>query len=371
MYKPETKRVARVAASAIISVALAVGSAGVAFADGPYHGRAHDGHTNEGRHLGISGVVRAIGTTDPMTITVQGRDGGALVTYPTSTTTSYFLDEAPASAAALAVGDRVKLQLSNTTPETVLKVSIKVPSFEGTVLALTSTTAPTTLSITGHDGSPSRTVDVTASTTFMEGGAPATLANILVGSEIRAIGTTDTTGVLTASTIVIQAPEMFNAGTVTLVTLASGTAPMTFTVQGRDGGAAVEYTTSAATTYFIDKSVTTSASLVAGDRVKLLLSATTPQTVVTVAIKVPSFEGKVLTAPTLTTPPTFTITSGDHGTARIVDVTSSTTFVQGGAASSLNSVVVGSEVKVTGTVDPLTHAITAFVVKISGGHSHH
>ncbi len=372
MYKSETKRVARVAASAVISMALAVGTAGVAFADGSHHGHSQIHHSHEGRHIGFSGVVTALTAatlTTPLSFTLQGRDGGAPALYTTSSTTTYFLDEAPATAAALAVGDRVHLQLSNTTPQTVLKVSIEVPSFEGRVLSVTAsaTTSTAIVSITGHDGWPTRTVDVTSSTTFVEAGSPATLANITVGSDIRAIGSVDASGVLTASLVMINAPEMFNAGTVTSVTPPT---PIAFTVQPRDGGTPVAYTTSAATTYYVDHVATTAASLAVGDQVRLLLSATTPPTVVSVVIEVPSFEGKVLSVTTASsTSAVLSITGHDGATARTVDVTSSTTFIQGGVASTLASVVVGSEIKVTGTVDS-TGVITALVIKISGGHSH-
>jgi len=193
MYKSETKRVVRVAASAFISAALAIGTVGVASADGSHHGQSHHNHSSEGRHFGLVGTVTAVGTG---TFTVQGREGAPVV-YTTSATTAYYLGKTVSTVAALAVGERVLVQLTNTTPQTVTSVVIQLSSFEGKVTAV----AGNVITITGHEGSTSRTVNVTATTTYLQGGTASTLAAVVVGSEIKATGLIDTTGALNATSV--------------------------------------------------------------------------------------------------------------------------------------------------------------------------
>ena len=182
---------------------------------------------------------------------------------------------------------------------------------------------------------------------------------MVVGSEIEASGLIDPiTGALNATNVKISAPELFAEGTVTAI--GSGT----FTVQGRNG-ASVVYTTSPTTAYYLGKTVSTVSSLAVGERVRIQLTNTTPQSVVAVMIAVPSFEGKV----TAVAGNVITITGHEGAASRTVNVTATTTYTQGDSASSLAAVVVGSEIKATGLIDT-TGALNAVSVKISGGHSH-
>ncbi len=183
MHTTHTNRFIRGTASAFICGALALGTAGVATAGTSHHGHSstrdhHAGHDN-GQQLRIEGTVTALGTN---VVTVQSHHGTPVV-YTTTATTTYFLGKTASTVAALAVGQNVDLTLTSTTPQTVTSVEIDLAKFEGKV----TTIVCNTITISGWHSS-TRTVNVSATTTYTLDGAPSTLSAVTVGSEIGALG---------------------------------------------------------------------------------------------------------------------------------------------------------------------------------------
>jgi hypothetical protein len=182
-HTTHTNRFIRGTASAFICAALALGTAGVATAGTSHHGHSsardhHAGHDN-GQQLRIEGTVTALGTN---AVTVQSHHGTPVV-YTTTATTTYFLGKTASTVAALAVGQNVDLTLTSTTPQTVTSVEIDLAKFEGKV----TTIVGNTITISGWHSS-TRTVNVSATTTYTLDGAPSTLSAVTVGSEIGALG---------------------------------------------------------------------------------------------------------------------------------------------------------------------------------------
>lgn len=177
MYTTGMKRFTQGAASTIICMALALGTAGVASAsnsdDGHHSRHHHRHHAHVVRH--VEGIVTALGTNS---VSVS-RYGHAPVTYTTTPSTTYFYDKTAATLAALAVGENVHLVLTPTTPQTVTKVEIDLVNFEGTVTALGANT------ITLANG---RTVTVSPTTTFTLKGVASTFGAITLGSWVHAEG---------------------------------------------------------------------------------------------------------------------------------------------------------------------------------------
>ena len=77
----------------------------------------------------VSGVVSALGTNS---ITLKGRHG-TTTTYTTPGTTTYFEGKTAGVVGDLVVGDRVNLDLTTASPQTVTKVTICLVRWTGTV----------------------------------------------------------------------------------------------------------------------------------------------------------------------------------------------------------------------------------------------
>src|ERR1700683_2247592 len=105
MRTTKSSRVIRVAASAVVCAALALGSAGVAFAGQGSHSRGHSSFTSHdhGQWDFASGTVSAFTTTS---ITLTGRHGSS-TTYTTTGTTTYSEGKTAGAYADLAKGENV------------------------------------------------------------------------------------------------------------------------------------------------------------------------------------------------------------------------------------------------------------------------
>jgi uncharacterized protein DUF5666 len=128
----------------------------------------------------VEGTITALGTGS---VTVH-RDNGQTATYGTTGATTYAYEgHGAASVADLAVGQSVDLTLTPAAPQMIVKLAIDVESLYGTVTAVTGST----ISISTSSGA--RSVDVGSTTTFtLANGAAATLASVLVGDQIEAVG---------------------------------------------------------------------------------------------------------------------------------------------------------------------------------------
>ena len=353
MYNSGTKRFTRGTASAIIALTLALGTAGVASA-----GTSHDGYRSSHHHSGheqgnqnrVEGMITALGTN---TVTIQGRHGTSTV-YTTTAATTYFEGKTAVTVAALAINENVDLMLTSTTPQTVTSISIHLVKFEGKVSAISGNT----ITISGWN-STTRTVNVSATTTYTLNGAPSTLGAITVGSEIEAkglLGTNATT--LNAVSVRIRQPEVKTHVEGMITALGTNTV----TIQGRHGTSTV-YTTTAATTYFEGKTAVTIAALAINENVELMLTSTTPQTVTSISIHLVNFEGKV----SAISGNTITI-SGWNSTTRTVNVSATTTYTLNGAPSTLGAITVGSEIEAKGLLGTNATTLNAVSVRINVGH---
>jgi hypothetical protein len=181
MSTTKSSRVLRGAAAGAVCLALAFGTAGVALAGSGSHDRGHSSFAprDNGQSNGVSGVVSALGTNS---ITLKGRHG-TTTTYTTTGTTTYFEGKTAGVVADLVVGDRVNLDLTTTSPQSVTKVTICLVRWTGTVTAVTGSV----ITITAFHNT-SLTVDVSGTTTYTLGGAASTLGAITTGAVISAVG---------------------------------------------------------------------------------------------------------------------------------------------------------------------------------------
>ena len=198
MFTTKSSCVVRVATSAVVCAALALGTAGVALAGQGSHPRDHSSfnsrdHGQQGNDA--RGVVTVLGTN---AITIKGRDGTSTL-YTTSTTgTTYFEGSTAGVVGDLAVGETVNLVLSTTTPQIVTKVTICLAHVFGTVTNVVGSV----ITLAGFHGTTETVTVVPGTTTYTSGGAASTSASVVDGVQISAVGLPGTTaGSLTASSV--------------------------------------------------------------------------------------------------------------------------------------------------------------------------
>jgi hypothetical protein len=186
MSTTKSSRVLRAAAAGAVCLALAFGTAGVALAGSRSHDRGHSSapRDNGQQSDGVSGVVSALGTNS---ITLKGRHGTTTTYTTVPGTTTYFEGKTAGVATDLVVGDRVNLDLTTTSPQTVTQVTICLVRWTGTVTGVSGNV----ISITAFHNT-SLSVDVTTGvTTYTLGGAASTLGAIKTGALISAVGVLD------------------------------------------------------------------------------------------------------------------------------------------------------------------------------------
>jgi hypothetical protein len=181
MFTTKSSRVLRGAAASAICLALAFGTAGVALAgqESPSRGHTNISSRDHGHWNDARGTISALGTNS---ITLKDHKG-TMTSYTTTGTTTYFEGAAAGAVGDLAIGERVNLALTSTSPQTVTKVTIflvhvfgKVTGVVGNVITITSF-HNTTL-----------TVNVSGTTTYTSGGAASSLAAVVAGVDISAVG---------------------------------------------------------------------------------------------------------------------------------------------------------------------------------------
>jgi hypothetical protein len=126
------------------------------------------------------GTVTAVTSS---TVTVQSH-GDTLTTFTLTPTTTFTEGSATVTASALTVGERVGVKTSSSAPTTALSITIKLAHLAGKVTAVSGDS----ITVSNDQGS-SLTIVVSASTTYSQDGASATLADVVVGSKICAQGT--------------------------------------------------------------------------------------------------------------------------------------------------------------------------------------
>jgi hypothetical protein len=154
---------------------------------------------------GIGGDVSAISAT---AINITG-PSGAPTTYDISTATTITKNEQSATLADVLIGDNVHITLSSTDPTLASTIDIVPASVAGKVTAIHGDL----LTIVGPNGVTGSVV-VSAATTYMNGGASASLGDVSVGTVIFAQGTFGTSAtVVDATTVGIGRPGPGPLGT--------------------------------------------------------------------------------------------------------------------------------------------------------------
>ena len=343
-----SSRVIRVAASVAVCAALALGTAGVALAGQGSHSRDHSSFKSHdsAQWNGASGTVTGFTTTS---ITLKDRKGTS-TTYTTTGTTTYSEGKTAGAYADLANGENVQLKLTSTSPQTVTAVTIDLVRFFGTV----ATFASGVITLTPIHGT-TLTVNVSGTTTYTSGGAASTSAAVVPGAVISAVGLPGATaGSLNANSVNIWVPRLSThaSGTVTGFTTTS------ITLKDRKG-TSTTYTTTGTTTYSEGKTAGAYADLANGENVQLKLTSTSPQTVTAVTIDLVRFFGTVATfaSGVITLTPI-------HGTTLTVNVSGTTTYTSGGAASTSAAVVPGAVISAVGLPGATAGSLNANSVNI-------
>ena len=299
-----------------------------------------------GHAITYRGVISAVTTTS---VTVNRNDGKT--TTFTITPSTIITDGATSmTVPSLAVGDTVDVRVNSTDPTTALRINIVQARLAGRVSAVSGNL----ITITGGQGF-ARTVQVSDATTYTEGGNPATLADVTVGSVIVAVGTIDADlTMLDATSVSIKS----NGHAETIRGLVTGVTPTSFTLNRLNGSTATFSIT--ATTAFTEGSIVlTAAALVAGDSADVSVNSTAPTTALSVNILLATLSGPV----TAVSGNTITIRGG-KGFDRTILVSSTTIYTQAGAPATLANVTVGSHITAQGTVDADLTTLDASTITI-------
>lgn len=189
MQTKKVRVVGRSVTALAMGLALTVGSASLASADG------HSGSAAKGHDVDASSVVvhadnqnDARGVITAMTsssVTVLNSDG-ASTTFTFAPTATFKEGDATILESALAIGQSVHVDFNSTAPTTALAINVKLSDASGRVTLISGNT----ITIAGHEGTTSTVVVSPTATTYTnEGGTAATFANVIVGAKISARGT--------------------------------------------------------------------------------------------------------------------------------------------------------------------------------------
>jgi hypothetical protein len=298
------------------------------------------------------GMVTAVTSTS---VTVN-RLNGVIATYTITPTTVFHQGATILTAASLVVGDKVNVDVYTTAPMTALKIGILQATLAGRVTVVNGN------SITVMTGKGfSRAITVSATTTYSEGGNPATLASVTVGSVIIAQGLID------ADLTTLDATRIFirEAGhAITYRGIITGVTTTSVTVN-RNDGKTTTFTITPSTIITDGAASMTVPSLAVGDTVDVQVNSTNPTTALRINIVQARLAGKV----SAVVGNLITITGG-QGFARTVQVSDTTTYTVDGNPATLADVTVGSNIVAVGTIDADLTMLDATSVAIkSTGHA--
>jgi hypothetical protein len=340
MNSNKMKWAGRAVGSAAISMALIVSAAGLASAAGrpDAHSQHHDASGSRNSQflfprIGEGGLVTAVTATS---VTVNRWDGKT-TTYTLTPTTTFTEGHASTTATSLVVGDRINIRLARKAPTTALKINIELAELTGKVTAVVGNL----ITITGPQGF-ARTIIVSDATTYTQGGAPATLTDVTVGSAVFAEGTIDV-NLTSLDALSIKIASTSHAilyhGYVTALSSTSVTLD-------RLNGVTEMFTITPTTTFHQGSTVLTAANLVVGDRVNVRVNSSAPTTALAIGIELATLSGRV----TAVGGNAITITT-NKGFSRAISVSATTTYTMGGAPANLTDVTVGSQIVAVGLID--------------------
>ncbi len=298
------------------------------------------------------GLVTAVTSTS---VTVN-RLNGVIATYTITPSTVFHQGATILTAASLVVGDKVNVDVYTTAPMTALRIGILQATLAGRVTVVNGN------SITIMTGKGfSRAITVSATTTYVEGGNPATLANVTVGSVIIAQGLID------ADLTTLDASKIFirEAGhAITYRGIITGVTTTSVTVN-RNDSKTTTFTITPSTIITDGAASMTVPSLAVGDTIDVQVNSTNPTTALRINIVQARLAGRVSTV----SGNLITITGG-QGFARTVQVSDTTTYTEDGNPATLADVTVGSNIVAVGTIDADVTMLDATSVAIkSNGHA--
>ena len=196
-----------------------------------------------------------------------------------------------------------------------------------------------------------RTVTVGATTTYTESGAASSLAAVVVGANLVATGIESGSTLDAATVAITPPPPVVISGTLSAVS------PSSITVTEHGSSTILALASTVVVTE--GKTTVTTASLATGEHVVVTESTTAAATATKVSIVLSTLSGivKSVSGNVITL-------KGAFFANRTVTVGATTTYTEGGTASSLASVVSGTWIVVTGiesgtTLDAITVAISA------------
>jgi hypothetical protein len=359
MYSDKMKLAAKATSSVVVAMALMMSAAGLASAASSpgtrfaHHDVASSRFSNfDYARIGEGGLVTAVTTTS---VTVNRWDG-KITTYTITPTTTFTEGSSPTTAASLVVGDRINIRLARRAPTVALKINIELAELTGKVTSVVGNL----ITISGPQGF-ARAILVSAATTYREGGAAATLADVTVGAELFAQGTIDP-NLTTLDALSVKIGSTNHAetyhGLVTAVTSTSATV-------NRLDGVTTVFAITPTTVFSQGANILTAASLVVGDHVNVRVNSGAPDTAVRIDIDLSALAGKV----SAVSGNDITITT-NKGFSRTIVVSATTTYVMGGAAATLADVTVGSDIVAVGLIDANLTSLDATKVTIrQAGHS--
>jgi hypothetical protein len=142
----------------------------------------------------VSGVITAFSSSS---ITVQSK-GGTTTVLTLTTSTTYKDGKFTLSAAGLAVGERVSVEVNSAAATTALSVEIGLAHIDGVVSSVNGDT----VGVTGFQ-SFQRIVLLGSATQYFEGTGTGSVSDVIVGAHIDALGTVDTNGTSLDALIVV------------------------------------------------------------------------------------------------------------------------------------------------------------------------
>jgi small nuclear ribonucleoprotein (snRNP)-like protein len=294
-------------------------------------------------------------------------------TYTLGTGATIIADGATSTLAALAVGDKIQLTLSSTTPTTVTAVTATGKSLDGSVTAVDTTAG--TITLTPNDAGASTTVTIPSTATITVNGATGTLAGITTGSLVHIqYSATDNTTVLRVSDFAVPTlPGGFggdhhhDGASGTLLSVDATADTITLSSNSWDSSSATQttYTLGTAATITADGVASTLGALAVGDQIQLALTGTTPATVTAVVATGSKLDGSVTAVDT--TANTITLTPNDASASTTVTIPTTATITIDGAAGTLAGITTGSEVHIQYSATDNTMIVTVKDSTHTGG----
>jgi len=296
------------------------------------------------------GTVSAIVTTPgsgvgTITVTVLGDKAAATPKkFNVTAGTVITANDAAVSLDNLPLNVKVFVVTSPADPTTATKIVVVAATTEGKVLAVDTTA--NTITLKGVDGKPARVFTVAANAAITVNGVPATLADIVVGAEVKlqlwALDPTVAVGIRAHSE---------NGGdddggehdSKAFGTIVSTTAT-TITLAGEPGAPNRTFTLAAGATVTVDGVAADPATLPVGLKVSLKLSSTDPTVATSVTAVGPRAEGKVLAVDAVAG--TITLSGHEKLPPATYTVPATAKITLDGAVVTLDKVPLGAEVHI-------------------------